>query len=80
MTISKVTAMNKEAFDLYKEEKMEEFYKIFFEYGVTNIDDIVYSTYIPELLKYNPDITFKDYQYLIPRDSVEFIKNLYDQI
>jgi hypothetical protein len=78
MTISKITAINKDAFQLYKDEKMEEFYNIYFEYAMNNIDNIVYKIYIPYLLQYSPDITFKDYQYLIPQHRIIFIQNLHD--
>jgi hypothetical protein len=69
MTISKITAINKKAFQLYKDEKMDEFYDIYFDYGLRTISKVVYKKYIPFLLSHNADTTFKDIKYLMPSNK-----------
>ena len=74
MTVSKVTSLNKKSFELYKEEKMDEFYDIYFDYGIYNIDFEVYLKYIPFLLNLKINTTFKDIPYLIPESKFKNIK------
>jgi len=74
MTVSKVTALNKTSFELYKEEKMDEFYDIYFDYGIYNIDLDVYLKYIPFLLSLKINTTFKDIPYLMPEHKFKNIK------
>ena len=74
MTISKVTALNDLAFELYKNEKMDKFYEIYFNYGINNIDQIVFDLYIPYLLKYDINISFKKIQYLMPENKFIFAR------
>ena len=66
--------MKKEIKELYKNEKMDEFYEIYFNYGINNIDQIVFDLYIPYLLKYDINISFKKIQYLMPENKFIFAR------
>jgi hypothetical protein len=79
ITISNVTAIDSIAFQLYKDNKMDEFYDIYFQYGIDNINMSEYSKYIAFLLNNKMEIKFMNIPYLLPENKYNiFIKKYTD--
>jgi hypothetical protein len=66
LTISKFTFLNKEALQLYEDNKLDLFYSLFFEYAVKQIDKKIINKYIPFILLNSINTTFVDIVYLFP--------------
>ena len=69
ISIPLITAHDRKAFQLYKDEKMDEFYDLYFDYGMNNINIDVYLKYSTSLKGINIDTTFKNIQYLFPEQK-----------
>ncbi len=75
MTVNKFTAINKHAFQLYKDNKMKEFYDIYHNYSILNISKNIFTVYIPILLSINVIVEFTEVDYLISRTKYNLYLN-----
>ncbi len=83
LTISKFTSIDKNAYNLYVDEKMDMFYSLYFNYGISLIERKVILRYLPKLIQFNTSPIFINRNYLISQqlyiDRIEsYIQQIYN--